>query len=250
MNEASGTLKEAIDKGRDAVARARNIMAVTGAGVSAESGIATFRDKDGLWQKSDPEEYATPEAYARDPVKVWRWYDARRTGMAKAEPNPAHRALAELERQGKRVFIVTQNVDDLHEQAGSSEVVHIHGSIWHVRCERDGSVEENRETPLSEIPPRCACGNEMRPAVVWFGEQLPAAPVRQVQHHLLDVETDVCLVVGTEASFGYILQWVHAARQHGATVITVNPRSTPLDGLSDLALQGRAGNILPQLVSD
>jgi len=233
---------------RRRIAGSKSIMAVTGAGISAESGVPTFRAADGLWSKVDPQDYATPEGFARDPEKVWRWYDERRAEMAQAEPNRAHRALAELELRGKRVFIATQNVDDLHERAGSTQVVHIHGSIWRIRCERDGTVEENREVPLSPLPPCCACGALMRPDVVWFGENLPLEPVQAVQHHLLEAESNVCLVVGTEASFGYILQWVHQAKEHGAMVVTVNPRATALDSLADLHLKGRAGDILPRLI--
>ena len=128
-------------------------MVITGAGVSAESGVPTFRTADGLWRQFNPMDYATPEAFHQDPVKVWQWYDARRQGIVAAEPNAAHRALARLEEQGKTVFIVTQNVDDLHERAGSKQVIHLHGSIWRLRCERDGNVVENREAPLIEMPP-------------------------------------------------------------------------------------------------
>ncbi len=235
-------------RARRRIALSDSIMAITGAGISAESGIPTFRTEDGLWNRVNPEEFATPAAFARDPDKVWRWYDERRTEMAGAEPNAAHRALAELERRGKRVFIVTQNVDDLHERAGSTEVVHVHGSIWRIRCERDGTVEENRETPLADLPPYCHCGEVMRPDVVWFGEELPWEPVQAVRRHLLEAVSNVCLVIGTEASFGYILQWVFEARDHGATVVTVNPRETGLDSLADLNLKGKAGDILPRLI--
>ena len=237
-----------VARARRRIAASDSIMVITGAGISAESGIPTFRGDDGIWNKVDPMEYATPEAFRADPVKVWRWYDERRQEMAKGKPNAAHLALARLEQSGKRVFIVTQNVDDLHEQAGSTEVVHIHGSIWHVRCDRDGTLEENREVPLTQLPPVCPCGNEMRPAVVWFGENLPPGPVEAVQRHLFEAESNVGLVVGTEASFGYILQWVFELKEQGAMIVTVNPRTTGLDALADLHLQGKAGDILPRLL--
>jgi NAD-dependent deacetylase len=233
---------------RRRIADSESIMAITGAGISAESGIGTFRDAAGRWQRFDPREYATPAAFHADPVKVWRWYDARRQEIARAQPNPAHRALARLEAAGKKVFIVTQNVDDLHERAGSSDVTHIHGSVWRVRCERDGFADENREVPLEQLPPTCPCGNELRPDVVWFGESLPPGPIAAVHNHLLEARSNVLLVIGTEASFGYILQWVHEARELGALVVTVNPRATPLDTLADVQLAGRAGDILPGLV--
>jgi NAD-dependent deacetylase len=232
---------------RDRLAAAKNVMVITGAGVSAESGIPTFRNEDGLWGKFNPLDYATREAFLRDPVKVWKWYDERRVNMAQAMPNAAHKALAALEQQGKQVFIVTQNVDDLHERAGSSAVVHIHGSLWRLRCERDATVLENREAPMSELPPTCVCGNVMRPDIVWFGETLPRQPVEQVHHYLLHGGIDLCLVVGTEASFGYVVQWAIQARDSGALLADLNPRETGLGPMVDVHLEGRAGDILPQL---
>ena len=233
---------------RRRIARSQSIMAITGAGISAESGIPTFRGDDGIWQKVNPLDYATPEAFRADPVRVWQWYDARRQEIARAEPNPAHLALARLEAEGRDVFIATQNVDDLHERAGSKQVVHIHGSIWRVRCERDGFTDENREVPLLHLPPTCPCGSELRPDIVWFGERLPPEPVRAVQAHLVEARSNVLLVIGTEASFGYILQWAHEARELGALVVTNNPRPTALDAVADLHLADRAGDILPGLV--
>lgn len=226
---------------------ARSIMAITGAGISAESGIPTFRTEDGLWNKVNPLDFATREAFLADPVRVWQWYDERRAEMAKARPNPAHTALAELERSGRQVFIITQNVDDLHERAGSKDVVHIHGSMWQVRCERDGTVHENREVPLSELPPTCMCGNVMRPDVVWFGEKLPWEPVERIHRYFLESKIDLCLVVGTEATFGYILQWALQARDAGALLVDINPRDTGLSSLVDVHLEGRAGELLPEL---
>ncbi len=232
---------------RERLAKAGNVMVITGAGVSAESGIPTFRTQDGLWNEFNPLDYATREAFKRDPVRVWKWYDERRKTMLAARPNPAHLALAALERQGRRVFIVTQNVDDLHEQAGSKEVVHIHGSLWRVRCERDGIVHENREVPLAELPPLCMCGSVMRPDIVWFGENLPWQPVERIRHYLLEGRIDLCLVIGTEASFGYIVQWAHQARETGAMLIDVNPHETGLGAIVDVHLKGKAGEVLPEL---
>jgi NAD-dependent deacetylase len=233
---------------RERLSKAKNVMAITGAGISAESGIPTFRDEKGLWKEFNPEDYATREAFNRDPVKVWKWYDERRHNAVAARPNPAHIALAELEKMGKRVFIATQNVDDLHERAGSKEVVHIHGSYWRLRCERDGTVLDNHEVPLSELPPVCMCGEVMRPDVVWFGEELPWQQVEQIHHYLLEGRVDVCLVVGTEATFGYILQWAFQARETGALLADVNPRDTGLGSLVDVHLRGKAGEVLPRLL--
>jgi NAD-dependent deacetylase len=233
---------------RERLARAKNVMAITGAGISAESGVPTFRDEKGLWKEFNPLDYATHEAFKRDPVKVWKWYDQRRVNMAQAKPNPAHQTLAAMEGPGRRVFVVTQNVDDLHEQAGSTEVVHIHGSLWRIRCERDGTVLENREVPLSENPPTCMCGEVMRPDIVWFGEELPGQPVERIVHYLLEGGIDLCLVIGTEATFGYIVQWALQAREAGAMVVDVDPRDTGLGSLVDVHLQGKAGEVLPKLL--
>ena len=235
----------AVSRVRDRVAGSRRAFAITGAGISAESGIPTFRTAEGLWSRFDPNEYATHEAFTRDPDKVWRWRDRRRQEMAVAAPNPAHFALARLAREARRVLVVTQNVDDLHERAGSTEVVHIHGSVWMTRCARDGTIDENREIPLSEILPRCGCGRPMRPGVVWFGERLP---IEAIQRYLLDGPIDVCLIVGTEATFGYVIEWAPNARDHGALLVDVNPRVTGPSPLVDVHLPGRAGEILPQLI--
>ncbi len=235
---------------RERLSRARNVLAITGAGISAESGIPTFRTDDGLWQKDNPLDFATRAAFLRDPEKVWRWYDERRRVAAAAQPNPAHLALARLETADRRVLVVTQNVDDLHERAGSTDVVHIHGSLWRMRCERDGTVVENRDVPLAEIPPYCHCGEVMRPDVVWFGENLPWAPVNWVRDYLLAGAIDLCFVVGTEASFGYIIEWTWAAREAGAFAVEVNPRKTGLSSLVDCRFEDRAGAVLPRLLPE
>ena len=232
---------------RGRLSGSKNVRVITGAGASAESGIPTFRDEKGLWSEFNPEDYATREAFTRDPVRIWKWYDERRANMARARPNAAHQALAGMEND-RRVFIVTQNVDDLHEQAGSREVIHIHGSLWRTRCERDGIVEENREVPLSEIPPLCMCGAILRPDVVWFGEELPGQPVERVRHYLLEGRIDLCFVVGTEATFGYIVQWALQAREAGALVVDVNPRDAGLGSVVDIHLPGKAGEVLPRFV--
>ncbi len=246
--EALAKLDEDIARIRERLARAKNVMVITGAGISAESGVATFRDENGLWKQYNPLDYATREAFKRDPVKVWKWYDERRINTAQAKPNPAHTALAAMQQPGRRVFIVTQNVDDLHERSGSKEVVHIHGSLWRIRCERDGTVLENRETPLSENPPLCMCGEVMRPDIVWFGEELPRQPVEKIIHYLLEGGIDLCLVIGTEATFGYIVQWALQAREAGAMVADVNPHDTGLGSLVDVHLRGKAGEVLPRLL--
>jgi NAD-dependent deacetylase len=236
------------DRVREALAAARRVLVITGAGVSAESGIPTFRGRDGWWRKLDPARLATPAAFAADPRLVWEWYDHRRRIVAAAEPNPAHRALAALPREGREVLLVTQNVDDLHERAGSRGVIHLHGSIWTVRCTAEGTEREDRRAPLEEIPPRCGCGALLRPGVVWFGEMLPAGPSGAVEEWVRE-GADLVLVVGTEASFGYVLDWAVRARRPGGLLVEVNPGDTALTPEADLALRGPAGTILPGLLA-
>lgn len=237
--------------GRDRVAAALRsadrVLVLTGAGISAESGIPTFRGREGWWRREDPTRLATPEAFARDPAHVWEWYQFRRGLVADAAPNDAHRALADWERAGKDVLVATQNVDDLHERAGSGEVVHIHGSLWRVRCQECRREHDEHAHPLPVLPPRCdACGGLLRPAVVWFGEMLPAEPIDRVQAFLHD-GVDLALVVGTEATFGYIRALAGLARTAGGLLVEVNPARTALSDAVDLRLRGPAGAILPAL---
>lgn len=229
------------------LAAADRVLALTGAGISAESGIPTFRGKDGWWRKEDPTKLATQAAFQRDPSYVWEWYEHRRGLVGEADPNPGHEALAAWESAGQAVLVATQNVDDLHERAGSGNVTHIHGSIWRVRCQGCGRERNEHRHPLPELPPRCeACGKLERPAVVWFGEMLPSEPIHRVETFLRG-GVDVALVIGTEASFGYIQGFARAARQAGALLVEVNPSETVLSGAVDVRLAGPAGEILPAL---
>jgi NAD-dependent deacetylase len=241
-------LQDAIQQARNLLQAAQRVFVITGAGISAESGVPTFRDPGGLWKNFKPEEVATPQAFRRDPVFVWQWYDDRRTRLQGIVPNPGHFALAELEKKIERCFLLTQNVDDLHEQAGSRNLAHIHGSIWETRCTHDQSVRENRETPLATLPPRCPrCGAIERPNVVWFGEAIDRTAVDRTEHFLGEGEADAVLVIGTEASFPYIGQWAQFARGARGRIIEVNLGRTALTPLADLHLRGSSGEILPQI---
>ena len=151
------------------------ILALTGAGISAESGLATFRGPGGLWEGRDPVELATPQAFRGDPETVWRFYAWRRAQAAAAQPNAAHRALAALEASRDSFLLVTQNVDGLHERAGSRNLVRLHGTLWRLRCTAEGTETEDNRADLGRLAPRCACGALLRPGVVWFGEPLPVA---------------------------------------------------------------------------
>lgn len=226
---------------------AQRILVITGAGISAESNIPTFRSKGGWWKSHDPRKLATLEAFAGDPRNVWEWYDYRRKLIAEAAPNPAHQTLAAWERAGKQVMIITQNVDDLHDRAGSSEIIHIHGSIWQVKCQRDGRVYEDRRVPMPEIPPHCVCGGLLRPNVVWFDEELPVRECQLIEAFFKDGKIDLAFVIGTEAVFDYVQGYAVEAGRKGALVVEINPQDTALTPAVDIHLRGKAGEILPLL---
>jgi NAD-dependent deacetylase len=228
------------------IVKARSLAVLTGAGISAESGLPTFRGPGGLWRNFRPEQLATPEAFHRDPQLVWEWYDWRRSVHAKCEPNAGHHALAEIEARVQEFLLITQNVDSLHEQAGSRKIVHLHGSLWRVRCLVCGGEEENTQVPLDPLPPRCACGGMLRPDVVWFGEALPQASMERALQAAYSAE--VFLVAGTSSVVYPAAALPHVAKQHGARVIEVNLEPTELSSVADITLRGRCGEILPQFL--
>lgn len=232
---------------REAFRHSANILVITGAGISAESGIPTFRDPGGYWRSYDPAKLATWDAFTNDPVTVWEWYDHRRQVIASAAPNAAHRTLASLDKSGKSVFIITQNVDDLHERAGSANVVHIHGSIWEVTCLAERRTYQNRQVPLPEVPPRCACGGLLRPNVVWFDEELPAQPLEAISTYFNRHKPDMVLVIGTEGVFDYIGDFVRRATNLGATGLEINPSRTRISGLVDFNIHASATEGLQML---
>lgn len=246
-------MTDSIEAVRLALGEAGSIVALTGAGISAESGIPTFRGPGGLWRNFSPEKLATPEAFARDARLVWEWYDWRRGVIHKAEPNAGHRALAELERRqaaaggGKAGFtLVTQNVDGLHDRAGSRNLLKLHGDIWRVRCLRCGVEEWNKRVPLEPLPPRCRCGGLLRPAVVWFGEPLPEA--RWQRALAASRRAQVFLIIGTSASVYPAAGLAEVACEVGAKLAVVNTDPTPVDSLADWVLRGPSGEILPRLL--
>ncbi len=236
-----------MEQTREWLRAASSVAALTGAGISAESGIPTFRGAGGLWRQFRPEELATPEAFARDPGLVWEWYAWRRELIAGAQPNPGHRALAELE-QGKPQFaLITQNVDGLHERAGSRNVLKLHGDIWISRCNDCGRERRDGQAPLEELPPRCECGGLLRPGIVWFGEALPASVWQAAEKAAQTAE--VFLVIGTSAVVYPAAGLVWLARSAGAKVVEINPEETPLSGQADRSLRGSAGELLPRLLT-
>jgi len=234
-----------------ALAAAKRVVALTGAGVSAESGVPTFRDAlTGLWARYDPLELATPSAFARHPKLVWDWYAARREALRAAEPNPAHHALVDIERRAPAFLLATQNVDGLHALAGSRSLVELHGNLARVRCSREGRiVVEREERGEGDTPPRCPhCGAFLRPDVVWFEEPLPADALERADHAAR--HCDLMIVAGTSAEVYPAAELPRTAKAAGALIVEVNPLATPLTRMADFAIAARAGVALPTLVAE
>lgn len=230
-----------------AVRTARFVAVLTGAGVSAESGVPTFRDAlTGLWARYDPRALATPSAFARDPKLVWDWYAMRRAMLRDVVPNAGHHALAALERHVPALLLATQNVDGLHRRAGSRNVVELHGNIMRVKCAACGAPAATWDEDAS--PPRCAhCGGLLRPDVVWFEEMLPAEALAAAEDAA--ERCDVLLVAGTSAEVYPAAALPERARRHGARVVEVNPAPTALSAYAHDVLRGPSGVVLPALVA-
>lgn len=222
------------------------MVAFTGAGISAESGIPTFRGAGGLWKQFRPEDLATPEAFRRNPKLVWEWYDWRRQIIARAQPNSGHRALAELERVKREFALMTQNVDGFHDRAGSRRVLKLHGDIWNIRCTNCGFETEDRRPALPTLPPECECGGLLRPGVVWFGESLDWRVLRESER--LAADAQVFLSIGTSAVVYPAAGLIDIARKSGATVVEVNPDQTAYSDQVHYSFRGESGEILPQLL--
>lgn len=237
------------------LAQARHLVVFSGAGVSAESAIPTFRDAlTGLWENFDPARLATPQAFREDPALVWGWYEWRRMKVLQARPNPAHLAIAELARRLPRLTLITQNVDDLHERAGSSSVLHLHGSLHHPKCFAcnrpfSGELPEPLlpEQGCSLEPPRCTgCNGKIRPGVVWFGEALPPHILKEA--FKAAGECDLLLSVGTSGLVQPAAQIPQLALEQGACVVHINPQPQACTKPEEYSLVGKAGEILPQLL--
>ncbi len=223
---------------------ADHITISTGAGISAESGIPTFRGKEGLWKNFRAEELATPGAFHNNPRLVWEFYDWRRGIIAEKEPNPGHKVLAKWESVFPAFSLITQNIDGLHQKAGSTNILELHGNIWKVRCIEEGTIRENHQTPFKEIPPRCPdCGSLLRPHVVWFGESLDPAVLHKAFQ--LSSVCNVMFVVGTSAVVQPAASLSLTAAQAGAKIVEINPDPTPLTSYADFSFRGKAGEILP-----
>ena len=237
-----------IEDGLDLVAerlrRARRVTVLTGAGVSAASGVPTFRGAGGLWRSFRSEDLATAQAFERNPAMVWEWYAWRREAIATARPNAAHDVLAAWSRRWRGCVVITQNVDDLHVRVGTRGLVCLHGSLWELSCWRGCGAPgwRNEDVPLRELPPLCpSCGGLARPAVVWFGEALPTA---MIDAAVAACECDVFLSVGTSSLVYPAAAFMTRARQRGAFAVEINTEPTPVTGQVDLALPGPADQVL------
>jgi NAD-dependent deacetylase len=229
------------------LAAAKSVTVLTGAGVSAESGVPTFRDaQTGLWAKFSPEELATPRAFQRNPRLVWEWYEWRRKLVAGAKPNPAHLALVEMQNLFLRFHLVTQNVDGLHQRAGSRNVIELHGNITRTKCSEEGTIVSTWKD-TGDVPPKCpACGGLLRPDVVWFEEPMPEPEMRQAMTASRHCDFFFSIGTSTVVYPAAALPW--EALRSGATAVEINPQPTPFTAQAHFSLAGAAGIVLPELV--
>jgi NAD-dependent deacetylase len=225
---------------------ASSVTVLTGAGISAESGVPTFRGEDGLWKKFRPEELATVDAFLRNPELVWEWYQHRREILSKALPNPGHVALRDLEKRFEDFTLITQNIDGLHQRAGSHRVVELHGNIRRNRCLNCGQIDENLDLSPEAAVPTCQCGGRMRPDVVWFGESLPAQGLEAA--FLATTRCQVFLSAGTSAVVHPAASLPILALQRGIYVVEINIEPTVISSQVHLSIMGKSGEILPKLV--
>src|SRR5574342_1223756 len=228
------SLDDQIRLARAHLSSAGAITVLTGAGISADSGVPTFRGTEGLWRQYRAEDLATPEAFQRDPRLVWEWYDWRRQKVHACNPNPAHYALARMEDYYPEFYLLTQNVDGLHRRAGSKKVTELHGNIWKMRCTREGRIIEDHRVPLEHIPPLCECGALLRPHIVWFGENLDEEDLSLAFG--LSRQCDLFLSVGTSGVVQPAASLPVLAKRSGAVTLEINPEETPLSSHLDLIL--------------
>jgi NAD-dependent deacetylase len=241
-------VESALDQATAILRTAERVAVMTGAGVSAESGLSTFRGAGGLWEGHRIEDVATPRAFRRDPTLVWRFYNLRRENLRTVRPNPGHLALVELEKHlgPDRFTLITQNVDGLHQAAGSQRVLELHGSLARVRCSGCGLIEDRGSEALADLPACASCGQLLRPDVVWFEEALPEDIWWQAEEAVCRCQC--FLVIGTSAIVYPAAGLIHRAREEGGRVIEINLTATDASHLVDVGLYGPSGQILPQLI--
>lgn len=241
-----GSNEEKIRLLKEKLAPCERVAVLTGAGISAESGVPTFRGQGGLWHQYRATDLATPEAFAEDPRLVWEFYNWRREVLAPLHPNPGHQALAAMEDRFADFTLITQNIDGLHRTAGSRKMIELHGNIWWVRCTDCGRTSEDRRVPLPELPACASCGALLRPNVVWFGEMLDPKILDQAYRTIEACQA--MLVIGTSGVVQPAASMGAAARRRGAFVAEINLEATPYTDVYDLSILGKAGEVLPQVV--
>ena len=223
----------------------KRVVVLTGAGISAESGVPTFRGKDGLWKKFKPEELATFDAFISNPQLVWEWYEYRRKLISEVKPNPGHHSLVKMEGFFENFHLITQNVDGLHQKAGSKDIIELHGNIKRNKCIKCGRKYEELEFSPGEIPPKCRCGGMLRPDVVWFGEMLPSQAINEA--YKVSSLCDIFFSIGTSAVVYPAAHLPVVAKQGGAYLVEINIERTELSALADEVFLGKAGEIMPEI---
>ena len=230
---------------REKLAQSKRVVVLTGAGISAESGVPTFRGEGGLWRQFRATDLATHESFARDPRLVWEFYNWRRELLEPLRPNAAHLALVEMEKQVPHFTLITQNIDGLHQKAGSQNIIELHGNIWWLRCTQCGRLGEDRTVPLPALPRCAACHGLLRPHVVWFGEMLDAAVIEKAY---AEIQTcDLMLVIGTSGTVQPAASMGMHAKGAGAMVVEITLEPTPYTDSFHISLIGKAGDIVPLL---
>ncbi|AFH48048.1 SIR2 family NAD-dependent protein deacetylase [Ignavibacterium album JCM 16511] len=229
------------------ISESEKIVFFTGAGISAESGIPTFRGKDGIWNKLKPEELANFNAFLRNPKMVWEWYNHRKKIIHESKPNAGHFAIAEFEKYFDDVVVVTQNIDNLHRRAGSNKIYELHGNIERNYC-INCRTSYNEELDFSEGVPKCKCGGLIRPDVVWFGEFLPADQLEESEKAA--IRSDIFFVVGTSAVVYPAAGLVYTAKRAGSYIVEVNIEETEISSISDISFFGEAGKVLPAILEN
>lgn len=220
------------------------VVFFTGAGMSAESGVPTYRGKGGIWREYDYERYACQPAFDADPEAVWEFHNYRRTLVAACEPNEGHRLIAELERELDHVTVITQNIDGLHQLAGTRAIIELHGSLWRVRCDACGTTSTQREAPLAVT--RCDCGRYLRPDIVWFGDALEPGNIDDAIREMK--QTELFISIGTSGAVYPAAELPLVAKQAGAKLVEVNPEPTPLSGIYDVTFRSSATEALARLL--
>ncbi len=233
----------------DILSRSARAIAFTGAGISAESGVPTFRDNNGLWEGYDPMKVASPSGFEKDPKLVWRFYNERREQVKQVNPNPAHLALAELEKIHNNFLVITQNIDGLHQRAGSINVIELHGSLFKVKCTSCTyriTIDKSKENISLENPVCPKCNSLLRPAVVWFYESLPedefSSAVEAADY------CDLMFSIGTSAEVHPAASLIWQAKANGAIIVEINPKPTAASGIADICFREAAGKILPEII--